>query len=258
MRIDNELVNRKMFQTRARAQSAIKDSLVYCNDKLVTKNSFDVADGDKLEIKGEVMPYVSRGGLKLEKAINFFNINLKDRVMMDIGSSTGGFTDVALKNGIRKVIAIDVGTDQMDDSLRNHPQVDLHENTDFREMDVDVLNEANFASIDVSFISVTKIVGKFKELQNLKEVVCLIKPQFECGVEAAKKYKGVINDEKIHNEVIKIVIDSFSNVGFGITGLTSSPIKGGSGNTEYLAHFERNKDRTIDDNSIALIVGENF
>lgn len=258
MRIDNELVNRGLFTTRAKAQAAIKDGIVYCNDKLINKNSFDVKEEDNLEIKGEVMPYVSRGGLKLEKAINVFGVNLKDRVMIDIGSSTGGFTDVALKNGIKKVIAVDVGSDQMDPSLRDHEQVDLHESTDFREMDNEILNEADFASIDVSFISVTKIIGKFEELKNLKEVVCLIKPQFECGVEAARKYKGIINDEKIHNEVISNVVDAFSNINFGIVDLTSSPIKGGDGNTEYLAHFLKGAESKVTISDISLLVKENF
>lgn len=258
MRIDNELVNRGLFTTRAKAQAAIKDGIVFCNDKLINKNSFDVKEEDKLEIKGEVMPYVSRGGLKLEKAINVFGVNLKDRVMIDIGSSTGGFTDVALKNGIKKVIAVDVGSDQMDPSLRNHEKVDLHESTDFREMDNGILNEADFASIDVSFISVTKIIGKFEELENLKEVVCLIKPQFECGVEAARKYKGIINDEKIHNEVISNVIEAFLKIDFGIVDLTSSPIKGGDGNTEYLAHFLKDEESKITKADISTLVKENF
>ncbi|MCQ2748900.1 MAG: TlyA family RNA methyltransferase [Clostridia bacterium] len=258
MRIDNELVNRGLFTTRAKAQAAIKDGSIYCNDKQINKNSFDVKDDDKLEIRGEVMPYVSRGGLKLEKAINVFNINLNGRVMIDIGSSTGGFTDVALRNGIKKVIAVDVGSDQMDPSLRNHPQVDLHEQTDFREMDNEILNDADFASIDVSFISVTKIIDKFNELPNLKEVVCLIKPQFECGVEAARKYKGVISDEKIHNEVALHVIEAFSNLNFGLACFTSSPIKGGDGNTEYLAHFIKGAFSKVSHSEISSVIKENF
>lgn len=259
MRLDNELVNRKLFDTRNKAQNAIKEGIIKVDDKVITKSSYEVSEESKIEIAGEVMPYVSRGGLKLEKAINVWNVDLKNKTMLDIGSSTGGFTDCALQNGAKKVIAVDVGSDQMDKKLRDDSRVDLHENTDFRTLNKDLLDEADFASIDVSFISVTKIIDVFKNLTNLKEVVCLVKPQFECGIEVANKYKGVINDKEVHKKVINTVISAFCEVGYGAFDLTSSPIKGGSGNTEYLLHLYRTeKEGKVDTNYINSIVNDTF
>lgn len=242
MRLDNVLVSDGFFETRTKAQGAIKDGIIEVNGKLVTKPSFDVPNEYKIKVIGETLSYVSRGGLKLEKAIDVFGIDLAGRTMLDIGSSTGGFTDCALQNNCAHVIAVDVGSDQMAKKLREDDRVSLYENTDFRTLDKDVLDAADFASIDVSFISVTKIIDVFRSLDNLKEVVCLIKPQFECGKEIADKYKGIIKDKNVHRSVIDHVISAFNNVGYYAKGLTVSPIKGGSGNTEYLAHFFKGYD----------------
>lgn len=244
-RIDIELVKRGIFETRNKAQNEIKNKIVYCNNVCITKPAFDVTDTDIIEIKGEKLKYVSRGGLKLEKAIKEFNINLNDKILIDIGSSTGGFSDCAIQNGIKKVYAIDVGTDQFDKTLRLNNKIDLYENTDFRNIDNNIINDANIASIDVSFISVTKLTNKLKELTNLKEVICLIKPQFECGKEISDKYKGVPLNKEVHKSVIENVIKSFKDNNYYINSLTSSPIKGGNGNIEYLAYFKRDKERSI-------------
>lgn len=244
-RIDIELVKRGIFETRNKAQNEIKNKIVYCNNVCITKPAFDVIDTDIIEIKGEKLKYVSRGGLKLEKAIKEFNIDLRDKTLIDIGSSTGGFSDCALQNGIKKVYAIDVGTDQFDKTLRLNNKINLYENTDFRNIDNNIINDANIASIDVSFISVKKLTSKLKELTNLKEIICLIKPQFECGKEISDKYKGVPLNKEVHKSVIENVIKSFKDNNYYINNLTSSPIKGGNGNIEYLAYFKRDKERSI-------------
>lgn len=244
-RIDIELVKRGIFETRNKAQNEIKNKIVYCNNICITKPAFDVTENDIIEIKGEKLKYVSRGGLKLEKAIKEFNIDLKDKTLIDIGSSTGGFSDCAIQNGIKKVYAIDVGTNQFDKTLRLNNKINLYENTDFRNIDNNIINDANIASIDVSFISVTKLTNKLKELTNLKEVICLIKPQFECGKEISDKYKGVPLNKEVHKSVIENVIKSFKDNNYYINSLTSSPIKGGNGNIEYLAYFKRDKERSI-------------
>ena len=244
-RIDIELVKRGIFETRNKAQNKIKNKIVYCNNVCITKPAFDVTDTDIIEIKGEKLKYVSRGGLKLEKAIKEFNIDLKGKILIDIGSSTGGFSDCAIQNGIKKVYAIDVGTKQFDKTLRLNNKINLYENTDFRNIDNNIINDANIASIDVSFISVKKLTSKLKELTNLKEIICLIKPQFECGKEISDKYKGVPLNKEVHKSVIENVIKSFKDNNYYINSLTSSPIKGGNGNIEYLAYFKRDKERSI-------------
>ncbi len=254
-RIDIELVKREIFETRNKAQNEIKNKIVYCNNICITKPAFDVTDTDIIEIKGEKLKYVSRGGLKLEKAIKEFNIDLNDKILIDIGSSTGGFSDCAIQNGIKKVYAIDVGTDQFDKNLRLNNKINLYENTDFRNIDNNIINDANIASIDVSFISVTKLTNKLKELTNLKEVICLIKPQFECGKEISDKYKGVPLNKEVHESVIKNVINSFKENNYYINNLTSSPIKGGNGNIEYLAYFKRNNESKI---NIEKVINEAF
>ena len=238
-RIDVELVNRGLFSTRSKAMLAIKDGIVYCDKKKVTKGGLEVNSDSIIEIKGEILPYVSRGGLKLAKAIENWNIDLSNKIMIDIGSSTGGFCDVALKNDIKKVYAIDVGKDQLDKELRKNEKIELHEQTDFREINNDIIEDATIACIDVSFISVTKLIDKIKSLNNIKEVVCLIKPQFECGKEVADKYKGVIKDENERNKAIEKVTTEFKNIGFKEIGVILSPIKGGDGNIEYLAYFRK-------------------
>ncbi len=239
-RIDIELVNRNMFETRARAQLEIKNGRIYCNSKKIKKASFKVNDTDKIEVVGEVFKYVSKGGLKLEKAIIHFNINLNDKILLDIGSSTGGFTDCAIQNGIKKVYAIDVGNNQLDKKLRINPKVKLYENIDFRNIDNNIIIDANIATIDVAFISVSKLILKINELNNITEIICLIKPQFECGKKIADIYKGVPLNKNIHINVIKDIIKQFKDINYFVQGLTYSPIRGGNGNIEYLLYICKN------------------
>ena len=236
MRLDVYLVDKNIFETRNKAQMSIKKGIVYVDGKKITKPSFEVNE-NKIEIKGNVLPYVSRAGLKLEKAIKTFNIKKKEKTMVDIGSSTGGFTDCALQNNIKKVIAIDVGKDQMSDKIKENNKVELHEQTDFRNVDLDILKDVDIATIDVSFISVKLLMEKLSKMNNLKEVVCLIKPQFECGKEIADKYKGIIKNKEVHRKVIDDVKNYFKQINFDVKNITTSPIKGGSGNTEFLGYF---------------------
>ncbi|MBQ8430707.1 MAG: TlyA family RNA methyltransferase [Clostridia bacterium] len=241
MRLDNELVRRNLFNSRNKSQEAIRSGIVFCNNKQILKPSFDVCEQDVIEIRGEVLKYVSRAGLKLEKAVQVFNINFHNKTMLDIGSSTGGFTDCALQMGVEKVVAVDVGSDVMDKVLRENPKIELYENTDFRLIDLDILKNVNLATIDVSFISVTKLIDKLNQLDKLNELVVLIKPQFECGKEIADKYKGIVNNKQVHKTVISNVLSAFKSSGLNCQGLDFSPIKGGSGNIEYISYFRKDK-----------------
>ncbi len=237
MRIDVALVNLGLFESRTRAANAVRDGAVFYGDTQITKPSFDVVDTDLISVRGGVMPFVSRGGLKLAHALDNFHIDMTGRNMIDIGSSTGGFCDVALRRGVAHIVAVDTGTDQMHASLRDNPKIDLHEQTDFRYIDDNLVANVDIATIDVSFISVTKILDKLATLPRLREVVCLIKPQFECGPEISARYRGVIRDEAVHKSVVENVVSAFAAHGFDCRGVIKSPIAGGSGNTEFLAHF---------------------
>ena len=237
MRIDVALVNLGLFESRNRAANAVRGGAVFYGNTPVTKPSFDVEDTNLVSVRGAVMPFVSRGGLKLAHALSAFHIDMHGRNMIDIGSSTGGFCDVALRNGVAHIIAVDTGTDQMHSSLRNNPKIDLHEQTDFRYIDDVLLRDIDIATIDVSFISVTKILDKLSTLPHLREVVCLIKPQFECGPELSARFRGVIRDAAVRAAAVENVVAAFVARGFECRGITQSPIAGGSGNIEFLAHF---------------------
>ncbi|MBQ6285962.1 MAG: TlyA family RNA methyltransferase [Bacilli bacterium] len=239
-RLDIELVNRGLFETRSKSQNEIKNKVVFVNNKCIDKPSFNVNDSDKIEIIGETLKYVSRGGLKLEHAIKEFNIDLNNKIMIDIGSSTGGFSDCALQNNISKIYAIDVGSNQFSDKLKNNKKIFLYENTDFRNIDNNIVIDANICTIDVSFISVTKLLKKINEL-NLNEIICLIKPQFECGMDISNKYRGIPLNKEVHFEVINNVVNEFKKIDFYLNNITYSPIRGGNGNIEYLAYFVKNK-----------------
>ena len=237
MRIDIALVNLGLFESRTRAANAVRDGAVFYGDTQVTKPSFEVENTDLISVRGDVMPYVSRGGLKLKHALDYFHIDMHGRRMIDIGSSTGGFCDVALRRGVAHIVAVDTGTDQMHPSLRDNPKIDLHEQTDFRYIDDSIVSDVDIATIDVSFISVTKILDKLATLPKLREVVCLIKPQFECGPEISARFRGVIRDESVRAQAVQDVTAAFDAHGFECCGVTQSPIEGGSGNIEFLAHF---------------------
>ncbi|MBP5343537.1 MAG: TlyA family RNA methyltransferase [Alphaproteobacteria bacterium] len=243
MRADKALVELKIFLTRTKAQQAIKDGIVTYQGQVITKPGTDISDTAQLSIVGEIMPYVSRGGLKLEKALHHFQIDLKGKTVLDIGSSTGGFSDCALQHGAKHIIAIDTGTNQMDSQLRQDKRISLFEQTDFRSFPIEKMSKAQVAVIDISFLSVTKILKKLASLQNIQEVICLIKPQFECGKEIADKYKGVVLNQQVHIDILNNLILAFQQNGFFIQGLTFSPITGGSGNIEYLAYFSHQAQR---------------
>lgn len=254
-RLDIELVNRKIFISRNKAQMEIKNGNIKCDGKIITKSSFLVSEQTIIDVSPSILQYVSRGGLKLEKAINEFDIKLDNKIMIDIGSSTGGFSDCALRNNIKKIYAIDVGSNQLVPEIKNNKKVCVYENTDFRTIDNKIFSDASVASIDVSFISVIKLINKISEL-NLNEIICLIKPQFECGAEVSKMYKGIILNKKVHVEVINNIINHFKNRGFYLNGLTFSPICGGDGNIEYLAYFKKsNNNYTY---NIDKLVDESF
>ncbi|USG63633.1 TlyA family RNA methyltransferase [Brevibacillus ruminantium] len=240
-RLDVLLVERGLYETREKAKAAVMAGLVQVGgdrcDKPGTKFSEDVA----ITVKGEVHPYVSRGGLKLDKALRVFELDLQDKVMMDIGSSTGGFTDCALQNGARKVYAIDVGYNQLAWSLRKDERVVVMERTNFRHMDPDSFADErpDAASIDVSFISLKLILPVlYRLLQEDGDVVALVKPQFEAGKENVGK-NGIVRDPRIH-ETVLIEIGLFAKeIGFALKGLSFSPITGGEGNIEFLLHAKK-------------------
>ena len=245
-RLDNTLVKRNLISSRTRAIYEIKNGNVLVNDKVIVKPSKIVKDEDNIIIKNK-LNYVSKGALKLVKAIDKFNIILKNKVLLDIGSSTGGFTDVALRNDIKKVIAVDVGKDQFNEKLKEDKRVELYEQTDIRSFTPK--DKVDIVTIDISFISVLKIIDKLKEISP-NEILLLIKPQFECGKEISDKYKGIPLDKSVHYNVINNIINSFSKEGFYIQNLTYSPIRGGSGNIEYLGYFSKEKTKEIDINGV--------
>lgn len=243
MRLDKALVERLLVPSRTKAQELIKEKLVLVNGKVIDKSNYSINDSDLIEIKeNDKLKYVSRGGLKLDKAINEFNIDMTNLKVMDIGSSTGGFSDCALKHGASSIIAVDVGTDLMHESLRNHSRIDLHEKTNFKEFHSKYFKNIDMAVCDVSFISLKRIIDKIAS-ENVKiDMVCLIKPQFECGKEIADKYKGIILNKQVHIDIIKDMINYLNEKGFYIKNLTSSPIRGGDGNIEYLTYISNKID----------------
>lgn len=239
-RIDLLLVEQGFFDSREKAKRAIMAGIVHNDHEIIDKPGTKVPVDMKLFVKGSVMPYVSRGGLKLEKALKYFDITMTDRVMVDIGSSTGGFTDCALQNKAKRVYAVDVGTNQLVWKLRNDPRVVVKEKTNFRHATTDLFEYElpNIATIDVSFISLKLIFEPLKDILNDgDDIFALIKPQFEAGREDVGK-KGIVKDAKIHQRVIENVISYANECQFSIQNLTYSPITGGEGNIEFLAHFK--------------------
>ncbi len=245
-RLDVLLVREGYASTREKAKTIIMSGNVFVNGQREDKAG-TVFDPDKIKImvKGKTLKYVSRGGLKLEKAIRNFDLQLEGKICMDIGASTGGFTDCMLQNGAGKVYAIDVGHGQLDWKLRNDERVICMEKTNFRYVvPGDIKDELDFASVDVSFISLTKILIPARNLlKPAGEMVCLIKPQFEAGREKVGK-KGVVKDPKVHQEVIRKVIDFADYLGFEILHLDYSPVKGPEGNIEYLVHIRKDLERS--------------
>ena len=245
-RLDTLLAENGYAVSREKARSIIMAGLVFVDNQKIDKPGTKVNVNANIEVKGNPIPYVSRGGLKLEKALKEFAIDLTGFTTIDIGASTGGFTDCMLQKGAAKVFAIDVGYGQLAWSLRTDSRVVCMERTNIRKVTPADLGEAaDFATMDVSFISITKVLPVAKEL--LKEegrLVCLIKPQFEAGREKVGK-KGVVRDKNVHKEVIEHILDFCKNqMSFEILGLTFSPIKGPEGNIEYLVYLSKSK--TVD------------
>ena len=237
-RLDKELVSRSLAPTRAKAQELIKSGNVKVNNIVVLKSSVDISPTDTIEIiDTSTLKYVSRAGLKLEKAINTFNLDLNNKVVMDIGSSTGGFTDCALQGGAKSVIAVDVGTNLMHPTLRNNSKVELYEQTNIKDLPNEKFSDIDYITIDVSFVSLSKIIDKIALAGCKADIIALIKPQFECGKAIADRYKGVILNQKIHQDILSSTIDMFNTFGYTLLNLTFSPITGGDGNIEYISHF---------------------
>lgn len=241
-RLDVILVNQGYAPSREKAKAIIMSGNVYVNGQKEDKagTSFDESK-IKLEVRGSSLKYVSRGGLKLEKAMEQWAFDLKDCVCMDIGASTGGFTDCMLQNGAAKVYSVDVGHGQLAWKLRNDERVVCMEQTNFRYMvREDIQDDLDFASVDVSFISLTKILIPARNLLKVGgQMVCLIKPQFEAGRDKVGK-NGVVREPKIHEEVICKILDYADSIGFTVLHLEYSPIKGPEGNIEYLVHLQKN------------------
>lgn len=244
MRIDQYLVLNNYFTSRTKAKDEIKNGHIYVDDKQILSPNYDYKEGCIKVI--DQMPYVSRGGLKLEKAISYFNLDFKDKTVLDIGASTGGFTDCALQNGAKKVYAVDVGTSQLDLKLKNNEKVVSMENTNILDAKID--EKIDIIVMDVSFVSISHLLDALlKFIDDSNYLVCLIKPQFEVG---KMINKGIIKDKAIHIKVINNVISYLNQAGLYVNKLTYSPIKGGSGNIEYLALVSKKSKGHIDVNEV--------
>jgi 23S rRNA (cytidine1920-2'-O)/16S rRNA (cytidine1409-2'-O)-methyltransferase len=249
-RLDVLLVERGLAETREKAKRAIMAGIVYSNEERLDKPGEKVKTDIPLTIKGNVIPYVSRGGLKLEKALKVFDLTVFDKILLDIGASTGGFTDCALQNGAKMSYALDVGYNQLAWKLRQDERVVVMERTNFRYVTPQDLEREmpNFASIDVSFISLKLILPVLKTLLVPgSDIVALVKPQFEAGREQVGK-KGIVRDEKVHKQVLDKILDFALEQGYDAINLSFSPITGGDGNIEFLLHLNWAGGKDIGDN----------
>ena len=239
-RLDVLLIKRNLAESREKAKAVIMSGNVFVEGQREDKAGSTFPPDVSIEVRGHVLPYVSRGGLKLEKALAGFDVDVKDCVCTDVGSSTGGFTDCMLQHGAKKVYAIDVGRGQLDWKLRNDPRVVCMEKTNIRYVTPEDIGEpVDFSSIDVSFISLAKVLTPIRDyLKADGEIVALIKPQFEAGREKVGK-KGVVREKSTHREVIRKVMDHAQSIGFDLCALDFSPIKGPEGNIEYLIHLKK-------------------
>ncbi|MDY6087822.1 MAG: TlyA family RNA methyltransferase [Succiniclasticum sp.] len=253
LRLDAYLTEQGLFETRSRAQAAIMAGQVLVDEVKIDKPGTSVKEGAKIRILGDQLRYVSRGGLKLAKALQKFPVSVTGKVMADIGASTGGFTDCALQNGAVRVYAIDVGYGQLDWKLRNDPRVINMERTNARLLEADSLPEPIEAvSIDVAFISLEKILPAVRKLLAADAfVIALVKPQFEAGKENVGK-KGVVRDPAVHKEVLRRIIAFAEQEGFGIGGLDYSPVKGPEGNIEYLLYLTATPAKNVSDTRLSL------
>ena len=241
-RLDQFLVMKGLQESRERAKRAILAGQVFVDGKVVSSPSQKISGEEKITFGKDILKYVSRGALKLVKAKDVFDVDFRDKIVLDIGSSTGGFTEVSLESGAKKVIAVDVGTNLLHEKLRKDERISLYENSDFRLIESEKVKEANLIVTDVSFISLRLIFPKILEIfgKNI-ECVILFKPQFECGDTLAQQYNGVIRNSKIHKKLLNDFVDYLSHFGFEITGFEYSPITGKEGNIEYLFHLNGKK-----------------
>jgi len=258
-RLDCALVNRGFAESREKAKAIIMSGIVYVNNQKCDKAGDTVKPDDNIEVRGETLKYVSRGGLKLVKAMKSFNISLNDRICADIGASTGGFTDCMLQNGAKKVFSIDVGYGQLAWKLRTDERVVNLERTNFRYVTREqVPDELDFASVDVSFISLSLIIPVMRTLlRDGGRAVCLIKPQFEAGKENVGK-KGVVRDKSVHIAVIEKIINIIIDNKFSLLGLDFSPIKGPEGNIEYLCYIQKDDEPLTTDYSAVDVVEASY
>ena len=247
-RLDVLMVQRSLAESREKAKALIMSGIVYVNGQKEDKAGTSFDDTAQIEVRGSTLKYVSRGGLKLEKAMSHFGVELEGKVCMDVGASTGGFTDCMLQIGAVKVYSVDVGHGQLAWKLRNDDRVVCMEKTNIRYVTPeDIGDRIRFASIDVSFISLTKVLGPVKALLTEDgQIVCLIKPQFEAGREKVGK-KGVVREKSVHLEVIRMVIQYALSIGFEVLNLEYSPIKGPEGNIEYLLYLQNHGGNQIGD-----------
>lgn len=236
-RLDMFLYEKRFYSSRQKSKQAIETGRVLVNGKVVEKASMEVEDNVQIEAKP--FEFVSRGGYKLQKAIEEFSIDLTDKVVLDIGASTGGFSDVCLKNGARKIYAVDTGEGQLAEEIKNNPKVLDMSKTNFLTLEKEKIIDVDFVVIDVSFVSLTKLIPALASDFDKVKIVALIKPQFECGLEYARKHKGIVKDEKMHEKIIKNIAENFEKYGFKNNGIIVSPIKGGDGNTEFLIFVEK-------------------
>ncbi|MEA3423110.1 MAG: TlyA family RNA methyltransferase [Bacillota bacterium] len=246
IRIDQLMYDAGLTDSREKAKRLIMSGIIYIDNLRVDKPGTKVDCDSNIEIRGKKLKYVSRGGLKLEKAIENYNINLKEKVCMDVGASTGGFTDCMLQNNAEKVYSIDVGYGQLDWKLRNHEAVINLEKTNMRYINFDKIGEkVDFISVDVSFISLSKIIPVLDQFtKDTTEAVILIKPQFEAGRENVKK-NGVVREKSVHEEVLIKTIKMINDNHWEIIELTYSPVKGPKGNIEFLVYCKKNEIQDI-------------
>ena len=256
-RLDMLMMERALAPSREKAKAFIMAGDVYVDGQKEDKAGTMFPETVKIEVRGNTLPYVSRGGLKLEKAMKNFDVTLDSKICMDVGASTGGFTDCMLQNGAVKVYSIDVGYVQLDWKLRNDPRVVCMEKTNIRYVVPEDLGEpADFSSIDVSFISLTKVLLPVRNLLTDEgEIVCLIKPQFEAGREKVGK-KGVVTDKAVHMEVVEKITQFAMQTGFHLLGLDFSPIKGPEGNIEYLLYMEKENDLAEGENQLSVQIAD--
>lgn len=253
-RLDVALVERGLAESRAKAQATIMAGLVYVEGQKADKPGLSVTPEQSIEVRGAACPYVSRGGLKLEKALRDFGVDPTGYVCSDSGASTGGFTDCLLQQGARKVFAIDVGYGQLAWKIRSDPRVVVMERTNIRNVAPEDLGEAlDLSVVDVSFISLKLVLPViYRLLKPEGQVLCLIKPQFEAGKEKVGK-KGVVRDPSVHQQVLEQFLETAAEVGFSVKNLTFSPVKGPEGNIEFLGHLSKAAISPVEPDAAAIV-----